>query len=149
MRISHFHLFFLKPQNRFETNMADMFIGWSYTICLLLVLIGNSTWLLFSIGSYVKTKSSHGGHLEFPISQRFTSLVQIHPMIIPGQFGFNCPSGFREEAFWNIYPTHIFHIHVSHNIFHIIYLFHILKAMNFAQIFHIFHTISTYRYIPH
>jgi hypothetical protein len=20
------------------------------------------------------------------------------PMIIPGQFGFNCPSGFREEA---------------------------------------------------
>ena len=26
-------------------------------------------------------------------------------MIIPGQFGFNCPSGFREEAFWNIFPT--------------------------------------------
>ena len=25
-------------------------------------------------------------------------------MIIPGQFGFNCPSGFREEAFWNIFP---------------------------------------------
>jgi hypothetical protein len=21
------------------------------------------------------------------------------PMIIPGQFGFNCPSGFKEEAF--------------------------------------------------
>jgi hypothetical protein len=21
------------------------------------------------------------------------------PMIIPGEFGFNCPSGFREEAF--------------------------------------------------
>jgi hypothetical protein len=21
-------------------------------------------------------------------------------MIIPGQFGFNCPSGFREKAFW-------------------------------------------------
>jgi hypothetical protein len=21
------------------------------------------------------------------------------PMIIPGQFGFNCPGGFREEAF--------------------------------------------------
>jgi hypothetical protein len=28
-------------------------------------------------------KSSHGGHLEFPISKRFTSLVQDHPMIIP------------------------------------------------------------------
>jgi hypothetical protein len=25
-------------------------------------------------------------------------------MIIPGQFGFNCPTGFREEAFWNIFP---------------------------------------------
>ena len=25
-------------------------------------------------------------------------------MIIPGQFGSNCPSGFREEAFWNISP---------------------------------------------
>ena len=25
-------------------------------------------------------------------------------MIIPGQFGFNCPSGLRDEAFWNIFP---------------------------------------------
>jgi hypothetical protein len=25
-------------------------------------------------------------------------------MIIPGQFGFNCPSGLREEAFWDIFP---------------------------------------------
>ena len=25
-------------------------------------------------------------------------------MIISGQFGFNCPSGLREEAFWNIFP---------------------------------------------
>jgi hypothetical protein len=24
-------------------------------------------------------------------------------MIIPGQFSFNCPSGFKEEAFWNIF----------------------------------------------
>jgi hypothetical protein len=38
---------------------------------------------IFSIGSYVKTKLSHGGHLEFPIGKRFTSLVQDHPMIIP------------------------------------------------------------------
>ena len=38
-----------------------------------------------SIGSYVKIKSSHGGHLEFPISKRFTSLVQDHPMIIPAK----------------------------------------------------------------
>jgi hypothetical protein len=25
-------------------------------------------------------------------------LVKDIPMIIPGQFGFNCPSGFREEG---------------------------------------------------
>jgi hypothetical protein len=28
-----------------------------------------------------------------------THLVENLPMIIPGQFGFNYPSGFREEAF--------------------------------------------------
>jgi hypothetical protein len=25
-------------------------------------------------------------------------------MIIPGNFGFICPSGFREEAFWDTLP---------------------------------------------
>jgi hypothetical protein len=49
---------------------------------------------IFSIGSYVKIKSSHGGHLEFPISQRFTSLVQDHPMIIHAKSQFNWLSGF-------------------------------------------------------
>jgi hypothetical protein len=29
----------------------------------------------------------------------FKKFVEDLPMIIPGQFGFNCPSGFREEAF--------------------------------------------------
>jgi hypothetical protein len=37
-------------------------------------------------------------------SNAFFSIKNIYfvedlPMIIPGQFGFNCPSGFREEAF--------------------------------------------------
>jgi hypothetical protein len=27
------------------------------------------------------------------------NFVEDHPMIIPGQFGFNCPSSFREEVF--------------------------------------------------
>ena len=49
---------------------------------------------IFSIGSYVKIKSSHGGHLEIPISKRFTSLVQDHPMIIPAKSQFNWLSGF-------------------------------------------------------
>jgi hypothetical protein len=40
-----------------------------------------------------------GGHLGFPIGLKNTHLVEDLPMIIPGQFGFNCPSDFREEAF--------------------------------------------------
>jgi hypothetical protein len=40
-----------------------------------------------------------GGHLGYPISIKNTHLVEDLPMIIPGQFGFNYPSGFREEAF--------------------------------------------------
>jgi hypothetical protein len=36
-------------------------------------------------------------HLGFPIGIK--NRVEDLPMIIPGQFGFNCPSGFREEAF--------------------------------------------------
>ena len=44
-----------------------------------------------------------GGHLGFPIDIKNINFVENLPMIIPGQFGFNCPSGFR-EAFWNIFP---------------------------------------------
>ena len=42
-----------------------------------------------------------GGHLGFPIDIKniYMYFVGNLPMIIPGQFGFNCPSGFREEAF--------------------------------------------------
>ena len=45
-----------------------------------------------------------GGHLGFPIGIKNKYFVEDLPMIIPGQFDFNCPSGFREEAFWNIFP---------------------------------------------
>ena len=44
-----------------------------------------------------------GGHLGFPIGIKNIKFVEDLPMIIPGQFGFKCPSGFR-EAFWNIFP---------------------------------------------
>ena len=43
--------------------------------------------------------SSHGGHLEFPIGKRFTSLVRDHPMIIPAKSQFNWLSGFQQEDF--------------------------------------------------
>jgi hypothetical protein len=42
---------------------------------------------------------SGGGVLGFPIGIKNMKFVEDLPMIIPGQFGFNCPSGFREEAF--------------------------------------------------
>ena len=48
--------------------------------------------------------SCGGGHLGFPTGIKNRKFVEDLPMIIPGQFGFNCPSGFREEAFWNIFP---------------------------------------------
>jgi hypothetical protein len=34
-----------------------------------------------------------GGHLGFPIDIKNIQFVEDLPMIIPGQFGFNCPSG--------------------------------------------------------
>ena len=43
--------------------------------------------------------SCGGGHLEFSIGIKNINFVGDLPMIIPGQFGFNYPSGFREEAF--------------------------------------------------
>jgi hypothetical protein len=39
-----------------------------------------------------------GGHLGFPIDIKNIKFVEDLPMIIPGQFGFNCPSGFREAT---------------------------------------------------
>jgi hypothetical protein len=34
-----------------------------------------------------------------PIGIKNRKFVEALPMIIPGQFGFNCPSGLREEVF--------------------------------------------------
>jgi hypothetical protein len=44
------------------------------------------------------------GHLGFPIGIKNIKFVEDLPMIIPGQFGFNCPSGFREEA-WTLWEN--------------------------------------------
>jgi hypothetical protein len=43
--------------------------------------------------------SCDGSHLGFSIVIKNRKFVEDLPMIIPGQFGFNCPSGSREEAF--------------------------------------------------
>jgi hypothetical protein len=47
--------------------------------------------------------SCGGGHLGFPIDIKNRNIVEDLPMIIPGQFGFNCPSGFREEALISVF----------------------------------------------
>jgi hypothetical protein len=49
--------------------------------------------------SCVNTMTCGGSHLGFPIGIENRNFVEDLPMIIPGQFGFNCLSGFREEAF--------------------------------------------------
>jgi hypothetical protein len=43
--------------------------------------------------------SCGGGHLGFLIVIENLNSVEDLPMNIPGQCGFNFPSGFREEAF--------------------------------------------------
>jgi hypothetical protein len=49
---------------------------------------------------YMNVHMSCGGsHLGFLIGIKNRKFVEDLPMIIPGQFGFNCPSGFREEVF--------------------------------------------------
>ena len=45
-----------------------------------------------------------GNHLGFRIDIENKNFLEDLQMIIPGQFGFNSPSGFREEALWNIFP---------------------------------------------
>jgi hypothetical protein len=50
---------------------------------------------LYVFCSDMKFKMAAG----FPIGIKNKKFVEDLPMIIPGQFGFNCPSGFREEAF--------------------------------------------------
>jgi hypothetical protein len=50
-----------------------------------------------------------GSHLGFPIGIKNRNFVEDLPMIIPGQFGFNCQSGFREKAFWMVlYKLYVF-----------------------------------------
>ena len=56
----------------------------------------------FPIGSYVKTKSNHGGHLEFPIgrSGSLDIILKVdHLRTSHAMFALNWLTGFREEDF--------------------------------------------------
>jgi hypothetical protein len=51
------------------------------------------------IWSCVNTMTCGGSHLGFRIGMKKTKFVEDLQMIILGQFGFNCRSDLREEAF--------------------------------------------------
>jgi hypothetical protein len=58
----------------------------------------------FPIGSNVNLCPAVAAILNFRSALKNINFVEDLPMIIPGQFGFNCPSGFREEAFETFFP---------------------------------------------
>jgi hypothetical protein len=78
----------LKPLGQLKPNCPGMIIGRSSTNFMFFMSIGNPRWWPSWISDRYKKHK----------------FVEDLPMIIPGQFGFNCPSGFREEAFSNIFP---------------------------------------------
>jgi hypothetical protein len=69
----------LKPPGQLKPNCPGMIIGRSSTNFLFFMAVCRPSWI-----------SDRHKNIQF---------VEDLPMIIPGQFGFNCPSGFREEAF--------------------------------------------------
>jgi hypothetical protein len=81
-----------------------MTIQWTFLPCLVQICFVVSEKKMKMWNSHrvqCKTKSSHGGHLEFPIGKWFTNLVQDHPMIIPAKSQFNWLRGFWQENFLN------------------------------------------------
>ena len=53
----------------------------------------------FPIRSYVKTISTDGGHLEFPIDTKNITFVKVQPMTIHATFALNWFTGYRREIF--------------------------------------------------
>jgi hypothetical protein len=58
--------------------------------------------------------SCGGGHLGFPIGIKNRNFVEDLPMIIPVQFGFNCPSEFRCDLYLIIFLNGINWLKKSH-----------------------------------
>jgi hypothetical protein len=60
----------------------------------------NVHWMvLYKLYVFCSDMKFNGGHLGFPIGIKNIKFLEDLPMVIPRQFGFNYPSGFREEAF--------------------------------------------------
>ena len=87
-----------------KTKMLYMTIQWIFLLSLIqicFVVSEKKRKMWNSHRVQCQTKSNHGGHLEFPIGKRFTSLVQDHPMIIPAKSQINWHGGFWQEDFLN------------------------------------------------
>ena len=68
---------------------------------------------MYSLALIIFVVSEKKAFEHFPIGPMLIYVLQWWPswisdrqikQTIHGQFGFNCPSRFREEAFWNIFP---------------------------------------------
>ena len=72
-----------------------------YSLALIIFVVSEKkAFEHFSIGSNVNLFPAVAAmHLGFPIDIKNLNFVEDLPMIILGQFGLNCLSGFREEAF--------------------------------------------------
>ena len=76
-----------------------------YSLALIIFVVSEKkAFEHFPIGSNVNLCIAVAAILNFRSAKKNRNFVEDLPMIIPGQFGFNYPSGFREEAFWNIFP---------------------------------------------
>jgi hypothetical protein len=65
-----------------------------YSLALIIFVVSEKkAFEHFPIESNVNTMSCGGAHLGFPIGIENINFVEDLPMIIHGQFGFNCPSG--------------------------------------------------------
>jgi hypothetical protein len=97
----------LKPLGQLKPNCPGIVIGRSSTKFMLfyadrkfkMAATAGHRLTLDPMGKYSNAMYCCGSHLGFLIGIKNIIFVENLPMIIPGQFGFNCPSGFREEAF--------------------------------------------------
>jgi hypothetical protein len=91
-----------QPLGQLEPNLAGMFLGWFSTKFLFFVPVGYSTWLPGPIICSDRLKFQRPSSLKLMNwlnpNCKWMFLEDLQ-MIIPGQIGFICPSGFREEAF--------------------------------------------------
>ena len=71
-----------------------------YSLALIIFVVSEKkAFEHFPIGSNVNLCIAVAAILNFRSAKKNRNFVEDLPMIIPGQFGFNYPSGFREEAF--------------------------------------------------